>query len=616
VSQRTSHLRDASADTTTHTDVVVIGSGLAGLTLARHLLLYTDKRVTIVERYRLDEHGRDRQKYGESTVQLSGWYFGKVLDLTEELLKNHWIKYNLRFYWPTPGGDASRFENYCQSYLTTFSNIATFQLDRNTMEAAVLALNEQDERFTRLLPATNLSIDLDPQREHAVSFDLPAADGGTERRTVCAPWLVDASGRNRVLAKKLGLTAKSPIEHGASFAWVDGLVDIEKCTDASLKDQRLAAWHRQGGHSPLYLATNHFCDEGLWFWVIPLHGKTSLGLVYDHSVVDFKDVNTGEKLIEWACQRFPCFRHDLPKRKLLGHYGLRDYAHDCKVCISEERWAMTGEAGRFSDPLYSPGSDLIALHNTLIVDAIKHGHRARCRTHETVARALYDGYVPGYAAGYIALGDQEAFTLKYVWELTVYFVAYVFPFINELFTEKDFVGSFLKEFTRLGPWNRGLQDLFTGFTRWKLASGTGGGGGHDGVPLNYEFSDFAPLARSRTLLSDVGLTPAEAVARLAPHWADLEEMARFMAAHLMARVANDPEAIHRRAFVEGIDMNGLSWDVEAIRAHAAATREDEETYRWTLLDPTIMAAFWEVPAEPAMAAPMAARAQSMARMGG
>jgi len=78
-------------------------------------------------------------KYGESTVQLSGWYFGKVLDLTEELLQNHWIKYNLRFYWPTPGGDDTRFEDYSQSYLTTFSNICTFQLDRNKMEEAVLA---------------------------------------------------------------------------------------------------------------------------------------------------------------------------------------------------------------------------------------------------------------------------------------------------------------------------------------------------------------------------------------------------------------------------------------------------------------------------------------------
>jgi 2-polyprenyl-6-methoxyphenol hydroxylase-like FAD-dependent oxidoreductase len=566
-----------------HTDVVILGGGLAGLTLARHLLLETDKRVVMVERYRDDEQSRQRQKYGESTVQLSGWYFGKVLDLTEELLKNHYIKYNLRFYWPVLGGDATRFEEYCQSYLTTFSNIATFQLDRNLMEQAVLALNETDPRFSRILPATGLEIELDPRSEHRVSFDGPQG-----RQTVAAPWLVDASGRNRVLAKKLGLARKSPIQHGASFAWVEGLVDIEKLTDRSLREQRMHPWHRSAGHSPLFLATNHFCDEGLWFWVIPLHDKTSLGLVYDHSVVDFKDVNTGEKLLAWAGERFPCFRHDLPKRKLLGHYGLRDYAHDCQTAISEERWAMTGEAGRFSDPLYSPGSDLIALHNSFIVDAIKHDRRARCRTHEAMARALYDGYVPGYAIGYIPLGDQEAFTLKYVWELTVYFVAYVFPFQNELFTEPSFVGPFLQRFTRLGPWNRGLQELLTGYTRWKKAQGTMGGGGTAGAPALFEFSDFPQLARSRTLMMQVGLTAEQALAELEPHWADLEELARYMAVWVMAGVLGAPEAVTNRAFVESIDMNALRWDLAEMRARWEAARHDPRTHVWSF-DPEVMA---------------------------
>ena len=35
-----------------------------------------------------------------------------------------------------------------------------------------------------------------------------------------------------------------------------------------------------------------------------------------------------------------------------------------------ERWALTGEAGLFLDPFYSPGSDFIGISNTYITDLI------------------------------------------------------------------------------------------------------------------------------------------------------------------------------------------------------------------------------------------------------
>jgi 2-polyprenyl-6-methoxyphenol hydroxylase-like FAD-dependent oxidoreductase len=569
-------------------DVIILGGGLAGLSLARQLLLDTDRRVLLLERDPRDK----KQKYGESTVQLSGWYFGKVLGLTDELLRHHYIKYNLRFYWSPAGTRPTRFEENAQSYLTTFSNIATFQLDRNAMEATLLAHNARDPRFTRICPASRVEIELDAFDAHRVRFD--AADGS--RQEVRAPWLVDASGRNRVLAQKLGMGVKSPIRHGAAFAWVDGLVDIEALTDKTPRERRLASWHRSAGNSPLFLATNHFCDEGLWFWVIPLHDKTSLGLVYEHGAVDFAAVNSAEKMFDWVYERFPCFARDLPQRNVLHFAALRDYAHDCRIAISDERWALTGEAGRFSDPLYSPGSDLIAIHNTLIVDAIQHGHRARCRQHETLVRALYDGYVPGYARGYTALGDQEAFTLKYVWELTVYFVAYVFPFMNELFAVPEFVKPFLRRFATLGARNTGLQELLGGLVHWKQAQGTAGGGGTPADPLLFEFSTLPALARSQELLKQVGLSPTEALATLESHWRDLEELARFFAAHVMARVAGAPQAVTRRAFVEAIDLDALRWDPEVFRARWEAARRDRTPWRWSF-DPGVLAAFW--PATPA-----------------
>src|SRR5262249_26075892 len=178
------------------------------------------------------------------------------------------------------------------------------------------------------------------------------------------------------------------------------------------------------GHLPFWLATNHFCGEGFWFWVIPLQGKTSLGLVYDRTKVPESEVSSPEKVVEWICREFPLFARDLPKRKVVDQGMFRDFAYDCRQTISVDRWALSGEAGRFTDPLYSPGGDLIALHNTLITDAIlakdKRGLAIKVRIYEMLMWAFYEAYVPSYAVSYDVLGDQECYTMKYGWELTIY----------------------------------------------------------------------------------------------------------------------------------------------------------------------------------------------------
>ena len=64
-------------------------------------------------------------------VQVSGYYFSRVLELEEYLLREHYLKYNLRFYWKTPGRANDTFEDYSQAYIQKLSNIASYQLDRN-----------------------------------------------------------------------------------------------------------------------------------------------------------------------------------------------------------------------------------------------------------------------------------------------------------------------------------------------------------------------------------------------------------------------------------------------------------------------------------------------------
>src|SRR5262249_49984581 len=154
--------------------------------------------------------------------------------------------------------------------------------------------------------------------------------------------------------------------------------------------------------------------------------------------------------IAWACATFPLFARDLPHRTVLDYTCYKEYAYGCSQTIHPDRWALSGMSGRFTDPLYSPGSDFIALHNSMIVDAIltedAHLLIRKCRAYEGLMSALYSSLLPTFSTSYDALGDQEAFTLKYTWELSVYFSFFVFPFINDLSTDLSFLPLYLGRF--------------------------------------------------------------------------------------------------------------------------------------------------------------------------
>jgi flavin-dependent dehydrogenase len=574
-------------------DVVILGGGLAGLSLARQLLLETEKTVVLVERR--DRLPPDKQKVGESLVQLAGYYFSKVLDLEEYLLRKHYLKYNLRFYWKSPGRGNTRFEDYSQSYIRALSNVASYQLDRNEIERELLSRNLESPRFTFVSGVRELEVDLaEGGLRHRVVLGKGAAC-----RELSAGWVVDTTGRGRYLAKRLDMARPNEIHHGAFFWWVDGLVNVDKLTDRSPREVRLKSELRHQGHLPVWLATNHFCGEGYWFWVIPLQGKTSLGLVFDNRLIDPSDVFSVEKAQAWVCREHPLFARDLPHRTVLDFAGFRSYSHDCAQTISPHHWAMAGEAGRFTDPLYSPGSDLIALYNTLIVAAIETEGRAdleaHCRLAEQLMRAFYSAYVPSYAISYDALGDQETFSLKYAWELTVYFAGYVFPFLNDLFTDRRFALSFLRLFSQLGPLNRTVQQLLSDFYQWKKARGLAGGGSAAGEgPTFFELTGIDTLRRAETTFYEVGVSVDEAKRILAEQVASLEELARFLVAHVASVVVGAPEAVRDRRFVAAIDLAGVRFDPETFERRwaecLAAGGQGTEEWEWSL-DPSVLDRF-------------------------
>ncbi len=568
-------MRQVSMDQRNNYDVVIIGGGLAGLSLARHLLLETDKRVLLLEQR--ESIPAKKQKYGESSVQVAGYYYAKVLGLEEYLFLHQFMKYNLRFYWKTSGRANDRFEDYSQAYIRTFSNIPCYQLDRNTFEAELLRRNLENSRFSLQTSIRNLDVSLSEDcSPHEVHFEVDS-----QQQTARANWVVDTSGRGRHLSRKMEMIEETPIQHGSAFMWVDGLVDIEKLTDSSPRDVRLNKDRRKTGHSPQWLGTNHFMGEGFWFWVIPLQGKTSLGVVFDNATFPRERVTSAEKLRDWICEEFPLFERDLYGREILDYSALKSYAHGCKQTISPARWAMSGEAGRFTDPLYSPGSDFIALHNSLIVDAILTEKPAelqrKCWLYEMLMESMYNSLLPTYARSYDVLGDQEAFVLKYTWELSIYFSFFVFPFINDLATNSEFVPAFLSRFSRLGAMNAKVQQFLSDFYQWKKINGRS-----PSEPVFYDFMQLEPLKRAEQTFYQVGVTGDEAKTVLDDQLVSLKELAKFIVAYIYSVVLDDERVLTNGSFVASIDLKNLAFDTACMQRHYDSHSGSEHVYKWTL----------------------------------
>ena len=108
---------------------------------------------------------------------------------------------------------------------------------------------------------------------------------------------------------------------------------------------------------------------GYWVWLIPLSsGSHSVGIVADAKLHPFSRISRFEPALDWLREYEPqaaivCEEH----RHLLQDFrALKRYAYGCRQLYSRDRWALTGEAGLFTDPFYSPGSDFIGIGNTFM----------------------------------------------------------------------------------------------------------------------------------------------------------------------------------------------------------------------------------------------------------
>src|SRR5256884_1784318 len=185
-------------------DVVIIGGAFSGAVTA--LMIKRKQRAARV--LIIEKNAEFDRKVGESTTEVSSCFLTRILGLANYLGHEQLAKQGLRM-WFCNSPD-QRFDDCVEIGPRYGSRVQTFQVDRAKLDSHLLecAVNAGCEL---LRPAKVTKIELNGANGQTVDVD-PGL------RSIRARWLIDASGRATLLARKLGHYRPNN-EHPINAVW-------------------------------------------------------------------------------------------------------------------------------------------------------------------------------------------------------------------------------------------------------------------------------------------------------------------------------------------------------------------------------------------------------------
>jgi flavin-dependent dehydrogenase len=401
-------------------DVAILGGGIAGLSLAWQIKRARPAtEILIVER---QEHPvpEAAHKVGESTVEIAAHYLRDVLGFGEHLEEQQLRKFGLRMFFSAEGNqDITRRVELGHAVLPP-RRVTTYQIDRGRLENMLSErLPEQGVIFQDGSKVSQISL-LPESEYHQIQIQPKQGDS----QEIQARWVVDGSGRSKLLQRQLGLAQE--VNHHANAVWfrVGHPIDVNEWSN----DPDWRGRIREGRRA---LSTNHLMGPGYWVWIIPLSsGSTSIGIVSDASMHPFEEMNLFERAMDWLHRHEPQCAEEVEQHRdqIQDFRVMKDYSYSCEQVFSSDRWCLIGEAGVSLDPLYSPGGDLIAIGNGLVSDLVTHaldGEEGedledRAAIHNQIFLTVANSWLSTYENQYPIIGNAQIMVAKVIWDTAVY----------------------------------------------------------------------------------------------------------------------------------------------------------------------------------------------------
>ncbi len=305
-------------------DFAVAGGGPAG-TSAAICLARKGHRVVLFEKERFP-----RFHIGESLLSTANDAFA-TLGITDRIEAACFPpKWGARLY--TPDGKTGRGVDF--TVVREVTRPQTFQVCR--------------EKFDSILMDRAREVGVEVREGHRISgceFDADAAmldfaaeeDGVQSTGRVRVRALVDASGRQGLVAKKLGLRTDEPLL--ANIAIFSHFTGVPRLEGDRPDDIRLIARSDAG-----------------WFWVIPISKElTSVGVVIPKKRYMQLPHGSPEEMLQATFDDTPVMAQMMANATREWPVRVeQDFSYSASA-YAGDRWILAGDSGSFLDPVFSTG---------------------------------------------------------------------------------------------------------------------------------------------------------------------------------------------------------------------------------------------------------------------